>query len=81
MTIGERIMRSRRRRAARMQGFETALGLADDPPPLRRTSRVSDLRCARCGGRSRLDSLDLRTSRGLACCERCGQRWSILYGS
>jgi transcription elongation factor Elf1 len=62
-----------------MQGFETALGLADEPPPVRR-GRVADLRCARCGGASRLETLDLRTSRGLAACGSCGQRWSILYG-
>lgn len=79
MAIGDRLLRARRRRAARMQGFETALGLADEPPPMR-TGRTADLRCARCGGGSDLESLDLRTSRGMARCRSCGQRWSILYG-
>jgi len=81
MAISERLLRSRRRRAARLQGFETALGLADEPPPVRRPSMGAELRCARCDGPSRLDALDLRTSRGTASCERCGQRWSVLYGT
>lgn len=81
MAISERLLGGRRRRAARLRGFETALGLADEPPPVRRFAGVADLRCARCDGPSRLEALDLRTSRGTACCERCGQRWSVLYGT
>lgn len=79
MPLGRRLLRARQRRDARALGFEAALGLADEPPPDRQPSSVHDLRCARCDGSSHLETLDLRTSRGLARCDSCGQTWSILY--
>lgn len=79
MPITERLRRARQRRDARARGFEVALGLADDPPVERRPASVTDLRCARCGGAGRLESLDLRTSRGLGRCSSCDTTWSILY--
>jgi len=80
MAIGGRLREARRRRAARLQGFETALGLADEPPPARQAGPAGELRCARCGGDSRIEALDLRTSRGMARCGRCGTHWSVRYG-
>jgi hypothetical protein len=80
MVIARRLLRGRALRAARIQGFETALGLADEPPPMR-AAPAADLRCARCSGPARIETLDLRTSRGQARCGRCGQHWAVLYGS
>lgn len=79
MPFGQRLLRGRQLRAARARGFETALGLADEPPPVRAVRSTAELRCARCGGASRLDTLDLRTSRGLARCGSCDHAWSIVY--
>jgi hypothetical protein len=81
MTFSRRLLRNRELRAARMRGFETALGLADEPPPVRRVGSSAELRCARCGEASHLESLDLRTSRGVATCPSCKTSWSILYAT
>jgi hypothetical protein len=81
MPITERLRRARQRRNARARGFEVALGLGDEPPADRRPASLVDLRCARCGGAGRLESLDLRTSRGLGRCASCGTTWSIIYPS
>jgi hypothetical protein len=81
MPLGRRMLRARQRRDARALGFEAALGLADEPPSVRHPSSVHELRCARCDGASQLENLDLRTGRGLARCDACGQTWSILYPS
>jgi hypothetical protein len=79
MPITERLRRARQRRHDRARGFEVALGLGDEPPADRRPASAVDLTCARCGGAGRLESLDLRTSRGLGRCSSCDTTWSILY--
>lgn len=79
MPITERLRRARQRRDARARGFEVALGLGEEPPAERRPGSLTDLRCARCGARGRLESLDLRTSRGLGRCTSCDTTWSIIY--
>lgn len=80
MAFSERVLRARQRRDARTRGFETALGLDEVPPTPDRAPRSStELRCVRCGGASTLETLDLRTSRGLARCSSCDQTWSITY--
>ncbi len=79
MPITERLRRARLRRDARARGLEVALGLGDEPPAERRPASLVDLRCTRCGGAGRLESLDLRTSRGLGRCASCGTTWSIIY--
>ena len=79
MPLAERLRRARLRRHARARGFEVALGLGDDPAAERRPSSLGSLRCARCGAAGRLDSLDLRTSRGLGRCTSCDSTWSIIY--
>jgi len=79
MTLVERIQQTRRLRHARARGFETALGLGDVPPPVRAARAGLVLACARCGGNTRLESLDLRTSRGLVRCLSCDHAWSIVY--
>ncbi|HAS13409.1 MAG TPA: hypothetical protein DCS55_23330 [Acidimicrobiaceae bacterium] len=79
MAINDRLRRARLRRDARARGLEVALGLGDEPPADRRPTSLVDLRCARCGGAGRLESLDLRTSRGLGRCSSCGTTWSIIY--
>ncbi len=79
MPITERLRRARERRDARARGFEAALGLGDEPPAERRPESLADLRCARCDGPGRLESLDLRTSRGLGRCTSCDASWSIVY--
>ena len=79
MPLTDRLRRARQRRTDRARGFEAALGLADEPPVDRHPSSTTDLRCARCGGAGRLESLDLRTSRGLGRCSVCGSTWSIFY--
>lgn len=79
MPITERLRRARQRRDARARGFEVALGLGEEPPAERRPDSLIDLRCARCGARGRLESLDLRTSRGLGRCTSCDTTWSIIY--
>ena len=81
MPITERLRRARQRRDARARGFEVALGLGDEPSADRRPESLVDLSCARCGGAGRLESLDLRTSRGLGRCSSCGTTWSIIYPS
>ncbi len=78
MPITERLRRARDRRVARNRGFEVALGLGDEPPADRRPDALDGLRCARCGAAGRLDSLDLRTSRGLGRCTSCDSTWSII---
>lgn len=79
MALSERFLRARQRRDARTRGLELALGLDDEPPAARAPRSAADLRCARCGASSRLETLDLRTSRGLARCPACDQTWSVLY--
>lgn len=79
MPLTERLRRARQRRTDRARGFEAALGLADEPPAEPRPGSLADLRCARCGGAGQLESLDLRTSRGLGRCSVCGTTWSIFY--
>lgn len=81
MPLTERLRRARLRRDARARGLEVALGLADEPPADRYPKSAVDLRCARCGGVARLESLDLRTSRGMGRCGSCGTSWSIIYPS
>ena len=79
MTLVQRLARSRQLRSARARGFETALGLGDVPPPVRAAQAGLVLACARCGGSTRLEALDLRTSRGLVRCSACDHAWSIVY--
>lgn len=79
MTWARRIVDAHQRRGARLRGFETALGLADEPPPQRAVRSTADLRCVRCDGSARLESLDLRTSGGLARCDRCDHAWSVRF--
>jgi hypothetical protein len=79
MTFGQRLLRSRQRRDARARGFETALGLGEVPPPVRAARAGLVLACARCGGSTRLESLDLRTSRGLVRCRICDHAWGVVY--
>lgn len=79
MPLTERLRRARQRRIDRARGFEIALGLGDEPPAERRPQSTLTLRCARCGGHGRLESLDLRTSRGLGRCSVCDTTWSIIY--
>ncbi len=81
MPLAERLRRARQRRDARARGFEVALGLGDEPSAERRPESLAGLRCARCGGTGRLESLDLRTSRGLGRCTSCDATWSIIYPS
>jgi hypothetical protein len=79
MPLTERLRRARQRRDARARGFEVALGLDEEPPADRHPASVTALRCARCGAAGRLESLDLRTSRGLGRCPSCDTTWSIIY--
>jgi hypothetical protein len=79
MPLTERLRRARQRRTDRARGFEVALGLGDEPPADRHPTSARDLRCARCGGAGRLETLDLRTSRGLGRCSACDTTWSIVY--
>ncbi|HEU5085328.1 MAG TPA: zinc-ribbon domain-containing protein [Acidimicrobiales bacterium] len=81
MTLTRRLFRARQLREARTRGFETALGLGDEPPATRTPGSQADLRCARCGATSRLETLDLRTSRGLVRCPSCDHSWSVVYPS
>lgn len=79
MSLGSRLLRTRQLRSARARGFETALGLGDVPPPVRAARAGLVLACARCGGSTRLETLDLRTSRGLVRCRSCDHAWSVVY--
>lgn len=79
MAWGRRMVEARQLRAARARGFETALGLADEPPPVRAVRSTAELRCGRCDGAARIETLDLRTARGLARCEACDHAWSVRY--
>lgn len=79
MTWGQRILAARQLRAARARGFETALGLADQPPPVRAVQSTAELRCARCDRAASIETLDLRTARGLARCLACKHAWSVRY--
>src|SRR3546814_3226886 len=75
MPLTERLRRARQRRDARARGFEVALGLDEEPPADRHPASVTSLRCARCGAAGRLESLDLRTSRGLGRGPACHPPW------
>lgn len=79
MPLAGRLRRARQRRDARALGFEIALGLGDVAGVDRRPASLAELRCARCGSAGRLESLDLRTSRGLGRCTSCDASWSIIY--
>jgi len=79
MAWGRRVLEARERRQARTRGFEVALGLAEEPEPVRTVRSTAELRCTRCGGEARIDVLDLRTSRGLARCGACDRTWSVSY--
>jgi len=79
MAWAQRVLRGRQLREARARGFETALGLVEEPPPVRAVRSVSELRCARCDAEARIEALDLRTSRGLARCGGCDHAWSVVF--
>lgn len=81
MTFVQRLRDARERRLARTRGRQAALGLGDEPPPVRRPQSTSELRCARCAGMARVESLDLRTSRALVRCATCGTSWSTIHPS